>query len=475
MKFLKKTWLLWLLTALYIGNGFYYNNFYVDLIQKRQAKAKQNGKMLQVALVQSGTVPNGFETGVELAQQDLEQNSSVELRVRNLKPGQVSSVLNRDFDISAIVSDAPGKMASQLAVECESYGVGLLLINVEAPFVTSEGFRYVNKVEPGYTDYCSAVIDNLGAVCQKPEGEPIEIGLFFDRSGAGGDALVNTFLETTRAHDGNFLIFQQLSQAVQANLLKETDPISNIDSTIFLQTGIAKDGPGLSNYLEHFGSIEDESTPTTVGDALTGHPALKNPVSTIFTQAFDPSRINPNHLSVIAEGNRVEGTKADCVVLIAELSRAKPLIESLRTLGVEVPIICIDYEPAGWLESEFGDRTKGLYLVTSVPPDIETPRMLAFKERFRQQAQSAGRPVTEADEAAILAYESITMLAAVAEKQGSSLPIGLMTLLQIGGRSWPGLSAETIGFDSSGDGIGREITVIELRDGQYVSVKREEL
>ena len=466
------------LTLGYFAYGYLYDsNNYLRLIRKREAVTKASPQVLSLALAHEGQNRSGFLTGAELAKEDIENRSSLRVSLEDLELSpdahRVRSTLpvfRSNFDISAIISDLQPDLASQFAVLCESYGVGLLQLNVESSFTSAEGFRYVNRVEPSFFSYCEAVIDTLGVITAQAENEPVRLGLLFDREALGGDARVNAVMEAARAHQITYRTSLNLQSAIKSGVVKGSDRLAALDSSLALQSGVPSDTAGLNSYLNRFQQTGEGGLDISIAEALERMPALKNPLELAYTQAFDSSGVDPSYVAAT-----IKKGKADCVIVVGSLRRIKPILNTVNTLEVETPIIVLDYEPASWVESELGNLSGNLYLVSSVDTNSDSPAMQDFRERFRQVAVAKGRAVTEADEASILAYESVSMIGSVVEDHGTTVPIELMALLQMDGRVWTGLEGRQIGFNANGDGIGRSISVVRLRDGDFVSVKREEL
>lgn len=467
--------LLWLLLplALYFAYGTYTSNFYQEMVRARQQVTAQNNSELDLALVYSDTTSDGFLTGAEIALEETTANDKkINLQTMVVSDdsstlASLSAKLRRNLNLSVLVCDVPTRQESSLAVLSETYGVGALLVNARSPFVSSKGFRYVNLVEPGFRTFCDGVLAQLPIVCEKEPGERVQFGVFFDRNEVDSDALVNTLVESTARFNENYTVVERLRKAVKSGLLKEQDSLSVVSEMFFLSSHIADDRPALNGLLRDFMIKRPEST---VQDALEAANRMTNPLHSQFTQSILSGDVDPAVLTRVVK----KGPELDCVILVGEVRRLKPVIRVLRSLIQDKPIIVMDYQPAGWIEANYGTLATNMYLVTSVDAGADTPRMEAFRSKFEQLARSRGREVTQVDEAAVLAYESVTMLREVTAAHDTTIPIEIMTLLQQYGANWPGLTTDKVGFDSSGDGVGREVFLITLDNGQYRYVRKDD-
>ena len=472
---LKKCWVLLIAIAIYIAYGYYNNNFYLELISSRVDVARQNSNELHVAAFHGSQIPTGFMTGAEIALEEVNRAEGMSLVLHQVAAvsdsngmSRLNRLLRRNLRITHVVAEAPPHMANQIAVLCESYGVGLFLLKLDPPFLTSEGFEYVVKLEPNFSAYCQAVIDGLGVVSGVPENQEISVGLFFDRHEPGDETLVNAFIGAIGSHNELYSGASAIQTAVRDGLLDKDQPLHSLDDTFYLQSGLSVAGTNLATYLNH--KNHNKLKDITIEEALERTPALMNRVKYGFVHGFEPGKFSASRV-----GAATKSSELDAVIVLASVSESIGLIDELRDLSVKGPIICVDYQPSGWVESNLGDLAENVYFVSVLDPSRESPTLDDFEDKFRRRAQQSERVVREADQASVLAYEAVTILAALAREQDTKIPLETMTILQMVGAKWAGLSADKIGFNSVGDGIGRTPILITLIDGKYVSAKRKEL
>lgn len=468
MVLLEKTWLLLLCVFLYFGIGYYNNNFYRTLIHNRANAARKDPNHLHVAVVHGSSIPTGFLTGAEMAVEDINQNNPGRITLHELDSSRESdsvaaldSLLSRDMNISMVVAEAPDK-PNKIAVICESYGAGLLLVNPDPTFLPSPGFHYVVKVGPRYSSICQSVLDNLSRVTNKPEHKQIRVGLFFDQSAVGGEDLVNIFLGVNRSHNELYRSAVAIQKAVDEGLLKGDQPLDSLDDTLYIQSGVTVAGSILRDFLVH----ESTTANLTTQQALDRTPVLKNPIQLSFVRGFETAPFNPDRLEAVTKSDPL-----DCIVLIANLPKTTELIRRIRALKVSIPVICLDWKPAPWVTTNLGPMAQGLYLVSSLDPSLTTEGLDQFRQRFRERAARLDRPVKDSDLAGVLAYDSLTTLARITLEQGTTVPRDLMSLLQLNAAKWRGLATDRIHYDSGGVSADRKPVLVTLKDGAYVTLK----
>ena len=462
-----------LLVLVYFAQGFYFNNFYRKLTAERETLTRVQDQDLHVAALYAGEISTGFLTGVELAVEDVNKQSPrvvmTEIALRafdeDIAVKELNAALRRNLNISAVLADVPPGLAERVAVVCESYGVALVLVNSDPPFLLSRGLKYVVQCEPSYETYCEAVRNNLSALCLKPPGQTLRIGVFFDQSGQGEDTMINNFLGMVRDHNEVYASAQAIREAVEEEVLTGDQTLESLRDNFYLQSGLQVRGPTLTAYLREATLAARQEM--RLAQALEEVPQLKHPLRMNFVQGFDAHRLDPARL--------VQDTKSaplDCIVVVANLPNSTSLLSHLRSLKVDVPIVVMDYQPEEWVAANLGPLAENLWLLSVYDPDRQTPELDSFRARFRTQA--GNRTIKEVDQSAVMAYESLTMLARLVREQGSMAPIDLMTVLGFEGVRWPGLSSDEVGFDSAGQGTGRPMVLLTLQNDRFVSLQRKD-
>jgi branched-chain amino acid transport system substrate-binding protein len=148
----------------------------------------------------------------------------------------------------------------------------------------------------------------------------------------------------------------------------------------------------------------------------------------------------------------------DSIFLAALLPHAAKLLVDLMQMGVTQPIIATDKLDAVGLADDAGAAANGLYVASSVNPESTEPAFVAFRDRFSKRYGS------NPGYGAAQGYESFMAFAQAANLSQSADPLVLATTLRT--KIWNGLFG-TYNFTPTGDIRGRDITIKQMRDGQF--------
>jgi branched-chain amino acid transport system substrate-binding protein len=184
------------------------------------------------------------------------------------------------------------------------------------------------------------------------------------------------------------------------------------------------------------------------------HSFFYNPTSTWYLQDFRP---------MVA---RLRAKQFDSIFLAATLPHAAKLLVDMASMGVTQPIVATDKLDSVQLWHDAGQSANGLYVASAVNPESTQPAFVAFRDRFRQRNNG-----TSPGYGASQGYEAMMLFANAANLSQGADPLVLATTMRT--RIWQGLFGG-FNFTPSGDIRGRDITIKQMRDGQFHPVYNDQ-
>ena len=198
--------------------------------------------------------------------------------------------------------------------------------------------------------------------------------------------------------------------------------------------------------------------------------AASHAIAIVARESYDPGQS-------VADGalERVfgqwAGLELDAIFLAGEVPLAGQIIAAIRAAGIDVPILGGDAMSSPALIQEAGPAAEGTVVAASFHPDMPSPEVRSFVERFRQ------RYGTDPDPASALGYDAVRVLAAAMRQARSLTPDDIAAALH-SMRDFPGVTGPFT-FDDAGNLVGRRIVTLVVRDGRFhylspVSAQAEE-
>jgi len=152
----------------------------------------------------------------------------------------------------------------------------------------------------------------------------------------------------------------------------------------------------------------------------------------------------------------------DAIMLADVLPWGAAILRDMAAIEFTPPVLATDKLDSSetWVLSN--QNANNLYVASSVDPDSSEPAFQAFKAKFHKRFDiDPGYGATQG-------YESFMLLVNACLASRTADPIAVSTTIRT--RTWHGLFGD-FGFTQDGDVSGREVTIKQMRDGKFVTVR----
>ena len=149
----------------------------------------------------------------------------------------------------------------------------------------------------------------------------------------------------------------------------------------------------------------------------------------------------------------------DAIFLASEVPAAGDIIRTIRTAGIDVPILGGDAMSSPALIQTGGEAVEGTVVACFFHPEDPRPVVREFVEQFR--AEHGKVP----DVGAALAYDAVKVLVHAMRQAGTPAPGAVAEALRTMA-PFEGVTG-TFAFDDSGTLEGRRPCLVEVRDGDF--------
>lgn len=469
-----------LAALLYLSWGYTHFGANRQRVAARAARAQADQGPVQVAVLWTAQPPNDFLAGCEVGAQ---LNSQGLPRPFELVPFQVDSEALRSYEqrlsalltrhprVVAVVAAVPDELVSKTEVICESFGVALLLSNLETPLMATPGFQFTARMNPNYTQYAREAITALSTLASRgPEDNaPIRVGIFFNARAPFGSEGVNRLLEESETQNASVTFVRSLRREVALGAVDGNIPLRQLRDDLAFQVGLTRQTSVVQSFLRDFASSNELENDLPLAEALRRAAGLRHKIKIEFVQSYLPS-----HQDYRPMLSRLPLVDLDVVVLASDLSGTSTLIHQLRANECQAPLLCLDYQRPDVIAASLGEKARPLFMIANHDPGLVAQSHPELLEAFRARLSREPDRFEQLGEMGLMGYDSFGLLAEVIRETGRSVPQEIINTLKFSSQAFETLE-DRFTFDQDGAPQGRKLHLLEYQGGrvQKVEPRRE--
>ena len=484
-------------SLIYVEWGAYHDNWYGYRAESRATlAATSKSEEVQIAVVWNQDPDLTYLTGVEVGIEEVNSRRIplADGRKVQLKPiykdandrgetltgdtdpyGDVlSNLLATNDNIVAMLAKTPTSVNDKTSVVCESYGVALLQATRNDASLTKGAYRYQINVCPRQQTVVRRVNSLLENIVPDRPRKPVRIGVLFDATLHYVELGLHGYLRDLEELSSITEACSKLKKSVEDHGIDPHLTLRQLDLDHYLQSGLT-DNPGEIETLLRLGVPYKQITEdSTLQDALQ-LPELPDRVNSVaFVRGFVPNlntlRIPEGQNQIISSG---EATDSDVYVVLTPLAQAADLVRRLRRIN-PAPTVFFQLDSPAFIRESLAESANGAYIGSILDPNSSQPEFVDFRTRFAARARAAGRRVVEANDVALLGYQSVLLLEKGMQGSGTSVPLQLVSALKFPTKPIELMGSE-IKFDASGSPLHRPAYLLKFTgSGFEVVEKRKE-
>lgn len=419
---------------------------------------------------------NGFLIGCQLGVEVANAAGGRQLRLVPLEIGvdsldaeraKIENMLISHPAMTTILCAPPESLVMSAEVIAESYGVAMLVTNLENPLPQARGLSYTIKMNPPYEVYARSLFMALPRVVTSKDPDLLRVGIFFNGSVRRSSTCVSLLMEECQTLNTSVTFVQELRREVAAQNIPKDLPVKQLRDDLAFQAGITRQASVVNDFLFDYASNAEIEGDLPLSVAMRRASGLRKKIEVAFVQAYLPDQQDYRPvLSALTLNN------LDAVILASDLEGTGNLIAQLRGTEYRGPVFAMDYQRPETVVELYGENAGDFYLMASHTPNVVMEKFPQLGERFQQLAAESGQPGAFG-EFGQLGFESVQLLSQVLasdRKTTSPTPSEIVNSLKYSSIDFEPLG-DDFRFDRDGNPVNRDLFLMKLENGHLRKIE----